>query len=614
MKIRLSLLLVIIFIFSMPVLVQAADAAPVIDWSKCLGGSSTDQINSIQQTNDGGYILAGYSNSTNGDVTGNYGSSDYWVVKLDSNRGISWSRCLGGSGEDIAFSIQQTSDGGYIVAGQTTSTNGDVTGNHGGFYDCWVVKLDSRGEISWSKCLGGNRSDIAQSIQQTSDGGYIVAGYSNSKDGDVTGKHGSYDCWVVKLDSKGEISWNKCLGGNYIDTAQSIQQTSDGGYIVAGYSNSTNGDVTGNHGSYDCWVVKLDSGGGISWSKCLGGSYSEIAQSIQQTSDGGYIVAGRTTSTNGDVIGNHGGHDYWVVKLDSRGGISWSRCLGGKYTDIAQSIQQTNDGGYIVAGYSYSTDGDVTGNHGGYDYWVVKMDSRGEIEWQKCFGGSDYDNATTIRQTSDGGYVLAGYSSSTNGDVTGNRGEDDCWIVKLKSATVLVNGIILDPAKVTLEKGDRITVEATVLPSDANQNVTWTSSDALVATVDENGTVRAINNGTVVIIATTEDGRYSASCIVTVRTPIDNIDNILVVFDKAVEAGTLSGNGSDAKLKAFRNMLEQAELKIGKDKIKATVNKLYAVYAFIDGKPAPKDMVVGTAANKIALKILHLIKSLESQS
>jgi hypothetical protein len=360
MKIRLSLLLVIIFIFSMPVLVQAADAAPVIDWSKCLGGSSTDQINSIQQTNDGGYILAGYSGSADGDVTGNHGSSDYWVVKLDSNRGISWSRCLGGSGEDIAFSIQQTSDGGYIVAGQTTSTNGDVTGNHGGFYDCWVVKLDSRGEISWSKCLGGNRSDIAQSIRQTS--------------------------------------------------------------------------------------------------------------------DGGYIVAGRTTSTNGDVTGNHGGHDYWVVKLDSRGGISWSRCLGGKYTDIAQSIQQTNDGGYIVAGYSYSTDGDVTGNHGGYDYWVVKLDSRGEIEWQKCFGGSDYDNATTIRQTSDGGYVLAGYSSSTNGDVTGNHGENDCWIVKLKSATVPVNGIILDPAEVTLEKGDRITVEATVLPSDANQNVTWTST------------------------------------------------------------------------------------------------------------------------------------------
>ena len=227
---------------------------------------------------------------------------------------IEWQKCLGGTSEDIAYSIQQTSDGGFIVAGETLSNDGDVSGNHGG-RDAWVVKLNSSGDIIWKKCLGGTDHDFAYSIQQTSDGGFIVAGLTGSNDGDVSGNHGGSDAWVVKLNSSGNILWQKCLGGTDGDYANSIQQTSDGGFIVAGETESNDGDVSGNHGGFDSWVVKLNSSGNIEWQKCLGGTGWDWENSIQQTSDGGFIVAGYTNSNDGDVSGNHGSKDYWVVKL-----------------------------------------------------------------------------------------------------------------------------------------------------------------------------------------------------------------------------------------------------------------------------------------------------------
>jgi hypothetical protein len=177
------------------------------------------------------------------------------------------------------------------------------------------VKLNSSGDIEWQKCLGGTNWDVAYTIQQTSDGRFIVAGYTESNDGDVSGNHGNSDYWVVKLDSSGDILWQKCLGGTSWDFANSIQQTSDGGFIVAGYTESNDGDVSGNHGGSDAWVVKLNSSGDIEWQKCLGGTGDEYVNSIKQTSDGGFIVAGCTKSNDGDVLGNHGNDDSWVVKL-----------------------------------------------------------------------------------------------------------------------------------------------------------------------------------------------------------------------------------------------------------------------------------------------------------
>jgi hypothetical protein len=418
---------------------------------KLFGGALDDYVQSIQQTTGGGYIVAGYSNSSaSGNVTGtNHGLNDFWIVKLNGSGNIVWNKLLGGAGDDYALSIQQTTDGGYIIAGYTnSSSSGDVTGNNHSLNDFWIVKLDASGNIVWNKLLGGNSFDDAYAIQQTTDGGYIVAGTtSSSANGNVTGtNNGNNDYWVVKLDGSGNIVWNKLLGGNGYDIAYAIQQTTDGGYIVSGFtSSSASGNVTGtNHGSNDYWVVKLDGSGNIVWNKLLGGIGNDVGNDIQQTTDGGYIVAGYTySSANGDVTGaNHGSNDYWVVKLDGSGNIVWNKLLGGNSSEFAKDIQQLADGGYIIAGYTNSSaSGDVTGtNHGNSDYWVVKLDGSGNIVWNRLLGATGIDEAFDIQQTTDGGYIVAGSTNSpANGDVTGaNHGNNDYWIVKLDALGLII--------------------------------------------------------------------------------------------------------------------------------------------------------------------------------
>jgi len=417
----------------------SAQTVPPMQWEKSLGGSNDDEAYAIEQTTDGGFIVAGLSFSDNDEVTGHRSdslSSDYWIVKLDANGRIEWQKSLGGSNYDHAFSIEQTTDGGYIVAGGSYSNDIDVSVNHGK-YDYWIVRLDGTGEIIWQKSLGGSDDDEAESIRQTTDGGFIVAGYSFSTNDDVTGHHGdstTSDCWIVKLDGEGTIQWSESLGGNDYDEAYSIRQTTDDGYIIAGYSFSINGDVTGHHGdttTSDFWIVKLSGSGVIQWEKSLGGSGYDEAFSICQTADGGYVAAGYSTSNDYDVSGNHGGIDYWVVKMDAGGAIQWAYAFGGSADDRAQSIRQTSDGGYIVAGFTESADGDVTFNYGFADFWLVKLDSNGALQWQVSLGGSNYDFAQSILQIPDGGYVVAGYSHSKDGCVSRNHGGYDFWIAKL---------------------------------------------------------------------------------------------------------------------------------------------------------------------------------------
>lgn len=409
----------------------AGQEGPEIEWGKSLGGSRKDFVRSAQQTKDGGYIFVGDTNSDDGDIARNNGNSDVWVVKMDSKGEVSWIKNMGGSLNDYAYSIQQTSEGGYILAGYSYSNNGDVSGNHGGC-DVWIIKLSSSGSITWRKCLGGSGDDYAYSIQQTSEGGYIIAGATFSDKGAFTGNHGGGDAWVVKITSSGSITWSKCLGGSGDDYANGIQQTSDGGYIISSTSYSNSGDVAGNHGKYDVWIVKLNDSAVISWTKCLGGSGDDYANDIQKTGDGEFIVAGRSDSLDGDVAGNHGLNDGWIVKLNDGGAISWSKSLGGSGDDYANGIQNTNDGGYIIAGNSNSNDSDVTGNQGLDDGWIVKLDSAGAISWTKCLGGSDNDKAICIQQTIDGGYITAGNSYSNNGDMTGSHGDSEGFIFKLK--------------------------------------------------------------------------------------------------------------------------------------------------------------------------------------
>ena len=415
-------------------------------------------------------------------------------LNLSSSDNLIWKRCLGGIWDETAYSIQPTVDGGYIVAGSTHSKDEDVSGIHRNKEcqdycnpcpaDFWVLKLSSSGGWGgWRKCLGGTDDDVAYSIQNTTDGGYIVAGYTESNDGDVKGLHGGKDFWAVKLDSSGNLVWQKCLGGTKDDVAHSIQRTKDGGYIVAGYTESNNGDVRGNHGGYDYWIVKLDASGNLTWQRCLGGSADDKARSIRQTADGGYVVAGYTYSNNGNVSGNHGSSDYWVVKLDASGNLTWQRCLGGSRQDEAYDIQQTADGWYIVAGGTDSNNGNVRDNHGNWDFWVVRLDASGNLVWQRCLGGSNWEKAYSIQETDDGVYIIAGGTHSDDGDVSNNHGQEDYWIVKL----VWIDCVLNAPDQVcpnstgnvasTAESGAEYiwTIgNGTITSSDNTQSITFT--------------------------------------------------------------------------------------------------------------------------------------------
>ena len=410
--------------------------APAIQWQKIYGGSNDDRAFDLQPTPDGGYIVAGDTHSNNWDVSGNGGSNgyynDYWIVKLNATGALQWQKSFGGSYFDYAKSIKPTSDGGYIVAGDSFISSSRE-------YDCRIAKLSSSGDIQWQKVLGGTGEDRATAVQTTSDGGYVIAGYSDSSNGDITGNHGAFDCWIVKLSSSGAIQWQKALGGGSDDRANAIQLTTDGGYIVAGSTSSNNGDVTGNHGTNDAWIVKLDSNGAIQWQKALGGNGSDHAKSVQRTKDGGYILAGYTYSYRNGYEGYNDRCDYWILKLDINGTLQWQRSIGGQYTDIAYAVQPTIDGGYIVVGESNSLDGNITGNLGRTDAWLVKLSSSGATQWQKSLGGSQYDYGNTVHQTADGSYIIAGYSDSGIGDNTNVYGGYGYWIVKLGSDNLNTN-------------------------------------------------------------------------------------------------------------------------------------------------------------------------------
>lgn len=432
-----SLTSLFILAAAFPVLATFAQNVPVVEWQKSFGGTVGETANSVLQTADGGYAFAGYTKSKDGDVTVSQGNTDYWVVKMDASGNMQWQKSLGGSDHDAQWDFQLTNDGGFVIAGQSKSNDGDLLQNKGE-EDYWIVRLSADGSIIWQRSFGGSGEDEAYSIQQTIDGGFIVAGYSASDDGDVSGNHGEVDYWILRLNGDGNLIWQKCFGGSEEDEAYSVQETADGGYVIVGESESTDGDVTGNHGEGDYWIIRLDINGYLLWQRSYGGSSVDYAKMVKRTSDNGFIIAGWSASTDGLVSNNKGNTDYWIVKVDEEGVLQWEKCFGGSDYDFAHAVSQTADGGFIVAGYTHSTDGDVTGNQGGTDYWLLKLDDAGNLSWQKALGGSSFDQAYSVQQSTDGGYILAGLSFSNDGDVSGNHTTpngttQDCWIVKMSA-------------------------------------------------------------------------------------------------------------------------------------------------------------------------------------
>ncbi|MFN0174380.1 MAG: T9SS type A sorting domain-containing protein [Saprospiraceae bacterium] len=501
----------LLFLFSI-----SLSAQPTIEWQKCLGGTDAEDARGIYVTNDGGFVVTGKTLSNNGDVTGNHGVTDFWVVKLNGLGAIQWQKTLGGSNHDRGYSIQQTSDGGYIVAGHTESNNGDVSGFHGDI-DFWVVKLNGLGVLQWQKTLGGSGWDEAWSVRQTTDGGYIVAGRTTSNDGDVTGNHGAFDFWIVKLDEIGNLQWQKTLGGSMVDIGYAVRQTIDGGYIVTGESDSNDGDASGLNGSGDFWVVKLNAVGTLEWQKMLGSTSHDRPNDIYPTNDGGYIVVGIASWNDGDVTGNHGGFDIWAVKLNAIGEIEWQKSLGGSKEDYAQSVQQTTDGGFIIAGSTSSLDGDVLGNDGGVDFWIVKLTPDGELQWQKTVGGTQADRALSIHQSSDGGYIVAGYTQSNNsGDVSGFHGVQDYWVVKFSPESVGTKDFLSQSSNLEIYPNPA-SHNITLRLASEEPTITVTITDLLGRqlsrqTIPNGGSpdISALPNGLYLVTATTPSGKVFA--------------------------------------------------------------------------------------------------------
>ncbi|MBK7887443.1 MAG: T9SS type A sorting domain-containing protein [Bacteroidetes bacterium] len=440
-------LILILFINTSSVLAQE------IQWQNTIGGSKIDGMFSVQKTNDGGFILGGHSDSNiSGDKTENsFGYWDYWIVKTDSLGNIWWQNTIGGSAGDVLNSVQQTSDGGYILGGYSySSIGGDKSENSLGVCDYWVLKTDSVGNIQWQNTIGGSNWDVLFTVQETVDGGFILGGESTSNiSGDKSENSlGLKDYWVVKIDSVGNILWQNTIGGNDNDILTSIQQTTDGGYILGGYSISDiSGDKTENSfGIWDYWIVKTDSLGNIQWQNTIGGSAGDKLNSVQQTSDGGYILGGYSESNISGVKTENcfGDEDYWIVKTDSIGNIQWQKTIGGSFEDYLISVKQTDDRGYFLGGHSLSNiSGSKTENSiGDSDAWIIKTDSIGKIVWQNTIGGSLEESLFSLDITSNKEYVFGGKSDSNiSGDKSENSlGNFDYWVVKLTDKCNLITG------------------------------------------------------------------------------------------------------------------------------------------------------------------------------
>ena len=452
MKKNKIIILMVLFFLESTLLNAQVD--PQITWQNTIGTTFIDYYSLIQQTADGGYILGGYTMSgISGDKTQiSKGIYDYWILKLDNTGNIVWQTDIGGGNSDKLAAIEQTSDGGYILGGTSNSNNlgGDKTENpFASSNDYWVVKLNASGVIQWDKTIGGDLDDIMTGIHQTSDGGYLIGGTSYS---DVSGNktdasdfNGDY--WVVKLNASGNILWQNSIGGDYSDVLKSFSLTSDGGCILGGVSNSNiSKDKTEDSIAYDdLWVVKLDNLGTIQWQNTIGSADNDRFNSIVQTVDGGYIVGATSNAAiSGDKTENSiGSYDYWVLKLDNVGGIQWQNTIGGDMPDYLSNVAQTPDGGYIVGGGSPSgISGDKTENSVSNDMWILKLNATGNIVWQNTIEGNNFDDFKYVLPTNDGQYVVVSESNSNiSGDKTENSiGTSNYWVLKLREPNHIIHG------------------------------------------------------------------------------------------------------------------------------------------------------------------------------
>ena len=432
-------LLSVFFILSFSLFSFAQDFS--IQWQNCFGASPADEGRDIIEV-EGGYLIGGGTQSPSS--TNYHGQGEFWVIRTNYTGEVIWERCYGGSGGEIQCRILYAGNNNYYLIGNTNSVDGDVSdnpyGENGGY---WIVKIDNEGNIIWDRVVGGNNYEHPYTATSTPDGGVITYGWTSSSDGDISINHGLYDAWMIKLSSEGETMWDFSIGTQGQDAGQAIISTSDGGLLAASnsYMLGSGNIECESHGNSDAVLFKLDSEANVEWQQCYGGSEHDGIIGLLEIEDG-YIFTAYSSSDDGDLEGlNYQGEDdAWVVKIDFQGNIIWQNLLGGSDYDHFYLISKESDGGYRLFGRTESHNGDVVGNHSipntnSNDIWIVKIDSIGNLVSQQCIGG---EGTQVLRfgvlPKGEHGYIIAGNTEgSFTGDVEcGSGGLPDVWLFEIQ--------------------------------------------------------------------------------------------------------------------------------------------------------------------------------------
>ncbi len=356
------------------------------------------------------------------------------VTRAQIDKDIVWQKSFGGSLDDYAYDFALCLDGGFIISGYTESNNGDVT-SYKGDGDVWLVKTQSNGTKVWQKTYGGSDYDAISKVIQTKDSGYAFIATTYSTDGDIIANKGNADVWIVRLDKNGNVMWAKTYGGSDYDFGYDIIETADSGFAFVGSVYSADGDVTLNKGGYDLWVVEIDKDGLIISQKTYGGSGGDVGTKIVRLNNK-YIIGGYTDSNNGDISNNKGGIDFWVICIENMNTIVWSSLLGGSDDERLLDLK-VNNNEIAAVGFTYSSDGDVTKQSGNEDIWFVKCDTLGSLKLQTSLGGAGYEEGNSISYTNDGGYLVSGYTTSSSGDLITDNSSCSQWVFKLRQLNPL---------------------------------------------------------------------------------------------------------------------------------------------------------------------------------
>jgi hypothetical protein len=418
--------LAIIFCF------QTHASSPAVLWQKCYGGNKDDFTQSIIKLSDGNFLTAGGSASHNGTFKANRGGTDAFLMKTDQNGNIIWKKSYGGKQDDIFENTIELSNGDIYAIGTTASNNGQVSGHHGaaGTNDVWLIRTNANGDLLSQHCYGGSGDEaIAFKMIMTAAGNLVFVSETNSTDGDVLSNHGDYDGWVVKLNPNFTINFSVTVGDTSYDDFSGIDEV-PGGFIVTGTRASRSSSVTDLELYYDTHAARLDQNGNIVWYRIYGGSRSDDCNLSVQSSDGNQVLAGHSSSIDGDAVGNNG-FNMWVLKINStNGNIIWQNFIGEPNdTAAAFNIFKTQDGGFVLVGaiapnelFPFTT----------WDAYMAKVDVNGNLLWKKLFGGTDYDAINAGVETNDSRLMLAGSTTSDDAFVVGNHGgPEDAWLLEL---------------------------------------------------------------------------------------------------------------------------------------------------------------------------------------